>query len=362
MIDPWHTARKMIETMSTCFRTFRYFIGLLIAFSVLSTLLVQTSAAITLKIATLTPDGSEWMRLIREGAAEIAQKTDGRVEFKFYPGGIMGDDKAVMRKIRIGQLQGGVVTAGTLTGAFSDLQAYNLPILFDSLEEVDYVRSHMDSIIMEGIRAGGFVTFGLAEGGFAYLMSKEPIVSTADLRKHKIWIPTDDPISLETAAVFGLKPIPLAVTEVRTALQTGLINTVTTSPIGAIALQWHTQVNYIADTPLIYLYAVFAVERRAFERLTAEDQTVVADVMQNVWAQIDRQNRRDNIQAWNALQNQGIRLVKPEPAQQKEWKQIAAEVRDRMIESGQISRDMMTQLQNHLRDFRAKNTASVKKN
>ncbi len=345
------------------FRTFRYLIGLLlIACSVLSTLLVSPSGAITFKIATLTPDGSEWMKVIRAGAEQIATKTGGRVEFKFYPGGIMGDDKAVMRKIRIGQLHGGVVTSGTLTDAFRDVQVYNMPIIFDSLEEVDYVRSQMDSILIKGMREGGFVTFGLAEGGFAYLMSKDPVVSIADLRKHKLWIPTDDPISLETAAVFGLKPIPLGVPEVRTALQTGLIDTVTTSPIGAIALQWHTQVNYIADTPLIYLYAVFAVERRAFERISSDDQVTVAEVMQSVWAQIDQQNRRDNIKALDALQNRGIRLVKPTPTEQQEWKQNAAEVRNRMIESGQISRDIMTQLQNHLRDFRARKTASFEKN
>jgi TRAP-type C4-dicarboxylate transport system substrate-binding protein len=227
---------------------------------------------------------------------------------------------------------------------------------------VDYVRSHLDPVLVEGLRKGGFVIFGFAEGGFAYLMSKEPIITTADLRKQKIWIPADDPISLETASVFGLKPIPLGVPEVRTALQTGLIDTVTTSPIGAIALQWHTQVNYIADTPLIYLYAVFAIERRAFDRISADDQAVITQVMQKVWAQIDRQNRLDNIEAMKALQNQGVRLVKPQPDVQQKWKQIAAEVRNRMIDSGQVSQGIMTRLQNHLRDFRAEKTATVGKN
>ena len=347
--------------MTNHYRILKHLICLLVAGVVLLTFSTTASEALTLKIATLTPDGSEWMKVIRAGAKEINTKTDGRVRFKFYPGGIMGNDKAVMRKIRIGQLQGGVVTAGTLSRAFRDVQAYNLPIIFDSLEEVDYVRSHLDPVLVEGMREGGFVTFGLAEGGFAYLMSKKPITSTEELRQQKIWVPTDDPISLETAAVFGLKPIPLGVPEVRTALQTGLIDTVTTSPIGAIALQWHTQVNYIADTPLIYLYAVFAIERRAFERISAEDQAVIMQVMQKVWDQIDQQNRLDNISALKALQNQGIRLVKPEPAVQQKWKQIAAEVRQRMIESGQVSRGMMTRLQNHLRDFRAKKTAAVEK-
>ena len=334
----------------------------MIAIVVIIALPATSLQAITLKIATISPDGSKWMKMIREGAKEITRKTEQRVKFKFYPGGVMGNDSAVMRKIRIGQLQGGALTAGTLSGAYRDIQAYHLPIIFDSLDEVDYVRGHLDSVMVEGIQEGGFVTFGLAEGGFAYLMSKNPILSAEDLRKQKVWIPADDPVSLQTAAVFNLKPIPLSVPEVRTALQTGLIDTVTTSPIAAVALQWHTQVNYISDTPLIYIYAVLAIDRRAFDRISAEDQAVVREIMQGVWKKIDRQNRQDNIAALKALQNQGIRLVKPEPQEQRRWKQIAAEVPKRMIESGQISSDIVNRLQNHLRDFRSKKTASVGKN
>lgn len=348
--------------MSDTTKIARHLLGLLVAGCMFLAPLVSSSEAITLKIATLSPDGSVWMKMIRDGAKEIARRTEQRVKFKFYPGGVMGDDKAVMRKIRIGQLQGGVVTIGTLSEVYHNVQVYHLPILFDSLEEVDYVRRRMDPILIEGLREGGFVTFGLAEGGFAYLMSKEPIVSADDLRKQKVWIPSDDPMSIETAAVFEIKPIPLGVPEVRTALQTGLIDTVTTSPIAAIALQWHTQVNYISDAPLIYLYAVMAIDRRAFDRISAEDQAVVREIMQDVWNMIDRNNRQDNREAFDALQNQGIRIVKPGPEEQRKWKQLAAEVPRKMIEAGEISRDILTQLQDHLRDFRTQKATSVEKN
>ena len=345
--------------MSNPLRISRHWIGLLIAFGIFWMPMVPSSQAVTLKIATLSPDGSPWMKMMRDGAKEIAGRTNQRVKFKFYPGGVMGDDKAVMRKIRIGQLQGGAVTAGTLSSAYRDVLAYHLPIVFNSLEEVDYVRSRLDPVITEGMRKGGFVTFGLAEGGFAYLMSKKPILSVEDLRKQKVWIPADDPISLETAAAFRLKPIPLGVPEVRTALQTGLIDTVTTSPIAAIALQWHTQVNYISDTPLIYLYAVLAVERRSFERISEADQAVVREVMQAVWKKIDRQNRKDNAAAFDALQNQGIRIVKPEPEEQRKWKQLAAEVPRKMIDSGEISPEFMAQIESLLREFRSQKAASI---
>ncbi|MFC1825665.1 TRAP transporter substrate-binding protein DctP, partial [Thermodesulfobacteriota bacterium] len=136
-----------------------------------------------IKIATLSPEGSSWMLLMRQGAKDVAQQTGKRVRFKFYPGGVMGNDKSILRKISIGQLHGGAVMAGSLAKFAPDNQIYNLPLMFKSFKEVDYIRKRMDSLIIQELEKGGFVTFGLAEGGFAYLMSKIPVKTLNDLSK-----------------------------------------------------------------------------------------------------------------------------------------------------------------------------------
>ena len=224
-----------------------------IVFVVLFFLLSSQAHAVVLKIATLPPDGSNWMITMRQGAKEVAKKTENRVRFKFYPGGVMGDDKAVLRKIRIGQLHGGILTSGSLSKYYHDILVYNLPMVFKSFAEIDYVRKRMDKIIIDGLEKSGFVIFGLADGGFAYLMSTTPVKNDDDVRKNKVWIPENDELGIETFKIMGSTPIPMPLAEVRTALQTGLINTVIASPIGAIHLQWYTQVNYMTDTPLLYL-------------------------------------------------------------------------------------------------------------
>jgi TRAP-type C4-dicarboxylate transport system substrate-binding protein len=185
------------------------------------------AAKVVLKIATLSPEGSEWMQKMREGAKEIALKTDNRVKFKFYPGGIMGSQKAVLRKIRIGQLHGGAVTAGRLAHIYPELSLYYLPMIFKSFGEVDYVRKQMDLLLISGLEGRGFVTFGLAEGGFAYLMSRAPVRNTDDLRNQKVWMPDSDMTTLGVMEAFDIKPIPLPIADVRTSLQTGLIDAVT---------------------------------------------------------------------------------------------------------------------------------------
>jgi TRAP-type C4-dicarboxylate transport system substrate-binding protein len=303
-----------------------------------------------LKIATLSPEGSAWMQKMQAGADEIHRKTNKRVRFKFFGGGIMGNDDAVLRKIRIGQLHGGAVTAGSLSHLYGDGIIYGLPMKFKSLQEIDRVRKKMDPILMEGFEKSGFVTFGLAEGGFAYLMSNNPIRTTADLRTHKVWIPGNDLITAEVLKRVGVNPIPLPIADVLTSLQTGLVDTIPAPPIAAIILQWHTRVRYLTEIPLSYAYGLLAVDRKAFAKIAPEDQQIVRDVMQQVFKDIDHQNRKDHITAMKVLQKNGIQFVQPTPEAQVEWRAAGLEVTQKLLEKGLISRQALDQLDSLLKE------------
>ena len=311
---------------------------LLLSFSLL---LSQLSIAAAIKIATLSPDGSSWMKTMRAAAKEINEKTEQRVKFRFYPGGVMGNDKSVLKKIRIGQLHGAMISGGALAKFAPNTQIYNLPLLFNNLEQVDYVRSKMDADIEKEFSDAGFVNFGLAEGGFAYVMSKHAIATPADLKKNKVWIPSDDPASESAATTFGISPIPLHLGDVLAGLQTGLVNTVTTSSIAAIALQWHTQVNYITELPLTYFYGLLAIDKKAFnKKISAQDQVIVNDVMRTAFTSINKQNRIDNASAYKAILEQGIKPIILTSEQKTLWQQKINESIANYLKQGRISPDI----------------------
>ncbi len=310
--------------------------------------------AITFKIATLSPEGSMWMEKMRQGAKEVATETQNRIKFKFYPGGVMGNDKAVLRKIRIGQLQGGAVVGGSLSNFFPANQIYAQPMKFTSLDEVDYIRQHMDAFVVDGLDKAGFVTFGITGGGFAYIMSKKPIKTIQDLQKRKVWIPDNDKLSLDAVTAFGVSPIPLPIADVRTSLQSGLIDTVATSPVGAIVLQWHTQIKYVTNIPLIYLYAVLAIDKKKFVKLTPRDQEVVTRVMTHAFKQIGLQNRKDDSKAIAALKKQGIKFITPDKLVLDEWRKAAGSASVKMVESGTLPKDAVDKLDRLLMEFHAK--------
>ncbi|MCW8840631.1 MAG: TRAP transporter substrate-binding protein DctP [Gammaproteobacteria bacterium] len=319
-----------------------------------ASLLVTQVQATTFKIATLAPDGTSWMNEMRAAAKTIQQRTDGRVAFRFYPGGIMGNDKSVLRKMRVGQLHGGALTGGGLADILPEAQVYSLPFEFRDFAEVDYVRQQMDPLLMERLKSSGYIGFGISEGGFAYLMSDAPIAGIEDLKGHKIWVPEGDLISRSAFEATGTSPISLPLTDVLTGLQTGLVDTVATTPTGAIALQWHTRVRYLTDTPLMYIYGTLVLQQRAFEKLSKADQQVVHEVMGGTFKRLNRQNREDNQSARTALRGQGIEFVQSDAIALQQWRGVIGMAMEELVEDKLFDAAIYRQLQQHLQTYRSR--------
>jgi TRAP-type C4-dicarboxylate transport system substrate-binding protein len=313
---------------------------------------IQSVNAKVLKIATIAPDGTGWMKQMREGAKQVKKLTDGRVVLKFYPGGVMGNDGNVLRKMRIGQLQGGAVTAGSLEAIDPDIGIYGLPFLFSSLSQVDTVRKNMDARILAELENRGYVSFGLAEGGFSYMMSDEKLNTVDDVRHQKVWMPSGNKVGTVVFKHAGVSPVSLPLSDVMTGLQTGLIDTVITSPIGALALQWHTKIRYVVDVPLTYYSALMVMSKKAFSKLKADDQLMVREVMGKVFRNIDAQNRKDNIAARQALINQGIEFIELAPDALAEWHHIGDVAMHELEQKNNYTRSVYDALMDNLKAAR----------
>ncbi len=310
----------------------------------------------TFKIASLSPEGSDWMQKMRAGAKEIKQKTNGRVKFKFYPGGVMGDDQAVLRKIKIGQLHGGALAGGSLIKANQDYRIYSLLLTYQNQGEINYVRQHIDPTIKQGFEKGGFIILGMAESGFAYSMSsKVDVSSIKQLRQQKVWTPSNDKLSQETLQSFGVTPIPLPYGDVLAGLQTGLIDTVAMSPIGAIALQWYTQIKYITDMPLLYSLGILAINAKAFNKIKPADQKIVRNIMKKAFDAIETTNQKNNIEALSVLKKSGIKFIKPSNEDYKKWQELAHTANKAMVDSGQLNSKLVSQVEKLLKDYRKDN-------
>ena len=322
------------------------------------TLCTQPHTAKTLKIATASPAGSSWMQVLGDAAAEVDAATDGRVGFKFYPGGVMGDDTTVLRKMRAGQLHGGIVVTAVFGNLYTDIQAYNLPMVFRDLAEVDAVRETMDPMLIAGLAEAGFVAFGIAELGMAYAMSTKPARTVADARRLKVWAPQGDRPAARMLEAFRIAPIPLTIADVLGSLQTGLIDTVAAPPVAALPLFWHTRLKYVLDLPFMYVYGVFVVSERSLRGIAAADLAALQRIMGAAVVRVDKRNRADHDSAWQALENQGLEVIRLTPAEAAEWRSYARKAAAQWVADGIVSQPVYGALMKRLAEVRGQAPAT----
>lgn len=307
-----------------------------------------------IKIATTAPDGTAWMREMRAGADAVKTRTEGRVELKYYPGGVMGDQATVQRKIKIGQLQGGAFTGGEVSGINPDMQLYSLPFLFRSQAEVDAIRAKFDAPIKDGFEKNGFVALGLSGGGFAYIMSAREIKTRDDLKAAKVWVPQGDHIAEIAFKNAGVTPISLPLADVYTSLQTGLIDTAANTLAGAIAFQWHTKIKHIVDLPVSYVAGVLVVDKKAFDKVSAADQAVLREEMGRAFARLDQISIEDNTGAVDALKKAGIAIYTPSAEEISNWQKVGSESASQIEGEKALSMDLYKSLIETLATLRKK--------
>ena len=311
-----------------------------------------TFAQIQIKIATLAPQNSEWAEKFQKGSIEIQERTENRVKLKFYWGGAQGNAKKILQKIKIRQLHGGTFSPTDFQEIYPDLNIYGLPFLFKDFDEVDYVRDRVDNQLEQGFKNLGFNTYGFAGGGFAYILSNEPIREYEDLKNKKIWLPQGDLISYEAMRSLNLLPVPLPMTDVLTGLQTGLIDIVAIPPVVALALQWHTKINYITRVPVLYAMGFLAIDSKMINRINTDDRKVLNEVISRIYSEVDSNSQQDSENAYEALSKIGIQEIQFNRDEYQKLTDLLEEPTKKMANDGFYSLELFNEIKMYIDDFR----------
>jgi TRAP-type C4-dicarboxylate transport system substrate-binding protein len=309
-------------------------------------------AKVEMKLATVAPDGSTWMRVMNDLDAEIRERTEGEAGLKFYPGGIQGDESVVLRKIRAGQLHGGGLTGVGLGEIAPTLRVLEVPFLFRSLDEVRYVQKQLGPRFEQILRDAGWELLGWADVGFVYLFAKDPIHSIDDLRRVRMWLWEGDPLAEVFLKTVGVSPVPLAITDVVTSLQTGLIDAVYTSPYACIALQWFTKVSTMTDLPVTYAVGAVVVSRERFEKLSPSAQEIVNEACDRHFARLAEETARESDESVQVLEAKGIAITPLAKTDEAGFERIGREVREELA-STLFSQEILDQVLQTLDEYRA---------
>jgi TRAP-type C4-dicarboxylate transport system substrate-binding protein len=304
---------KLIQTISISFLT-------------VILLIVPHGAAAkttTLKIATLAPEGSAYIQALNELKAELKQKTNNEVRLRIYPGGVLGDEKDMRRKMHVGQIHGAVLTAAGLSGIFSEMDVFQIPFLFEGFDEVDYVLEKMDAFFKKGLQDKGYILLGWSEAGFIRLLSTRPIASLDDLRKAKVWTWEEATMARAIFDEASISAIPLSLPDVMVGLQTGLVEVVYAPPASAISLQWFTKTKYMTEVPLIYLIGGIVLKKNVFKKLSSDHRQVLMQLCAKYMDQIKLAIRKENQEAIKVMAKHGVKLIYPSEDQIEEFKIVS---------------------------------------
>jgi len=289
--------------------------------------LVRAAEPVLIKFATLAPEGSTWINHLREIEKAVREKSEGRVGFRIYAGGVAGDELDVLKKIRIAQIHCAGFSGVGFGQILPMVSVLDLPFLFRSDDEIDLAHRDLETFFGDQFRTKGFEFLAWAEVGNVHLFSQFPIAKVADMTRRKVWAWTGDPIAKETFSAMGTNPILLAIADVTTALNTGMIDTVYAPPLGAIALQWNLYTRFMMSMPLAHSTGAVLMARNYWERIPPDLQQIIRGEFRRGMAALTLELRKQTDASLKDLRQSGMTILPmPEEGDLRDFYKVHDEV------------------------------------
>ncbi len=236
-------------------------------------------AGVVIKFATLAPEGTPWMQIMREMSREVERKSSGEVSFRFYPGGIAGDERDVIRKMRIKQLHGGAFTGFGLGLMLPESRVLELPLLLRDASEADHVAAAALPHFEKAFDQKGYVLLSLNEAGPVFIFSKPALRTIQDVVRAKMWQWQGDTLVQAMFKAFDISPVPLTLPDVLPSLQSGLIDACYGTPLSVLAFQWFTRVKYRVLPAITRVMGALVVTRHQWQKLSPDQQAMVRETV-----------------------------------------------------------------------------------
>jgi TRAP-type transport system periplasmic protein len=319
-----------------------------------SCLAAGQDAKVVIKMAAIAPQGTNIANVFEEIGKQVWEKTNHEVAFKIYWGGVQGDEKDVLRKMKLGQLQGGGFMGSTLGTIVPEVRVTEIPYVFWNSGEVDYVRSQLENSMTKKFADKGFVVLGWMDLGFIYSFSKVPITSLEVARKQKWWVMEGEPMGRAMFDALNISPISLSLSDVATALSTNLIDCAPSTPFGAVAFRWYTRFKYMDGFPSTSILGATLINKDIWDKISPGSQKIIMEIARKEHENIVRTMRKDNAKSLVLLKKSGVHVLSRDEGNIKEYDYVIAaakKARESLI--GKLySRELLERTLTLLEDYR----------
>ena len=279
--------------------------------------------ALTIKLGTVAPANSSWDLVLRRLAADWSRISDGEVELKIFAGGIAGDEPDMIRKMRIGQLHAATLTAGSMNAIYPGSLALATPMLIRTNEEMLAVLAAVTPFLEQQLERRGFVALMWAPIGWVKFFAREPLRGIDDLRRQALWIGDAGATEIRAWQQAGFEVVALPVTEVTTALQSGMVDAYLASPLAAASFQWFGLTPHMNDLSLAPLYGSLVISKRVWERVPEAVRPRLRAVAQAAAERLSASAHEQDDLAVHVMRAHGLQVYEATAALEREFQQIA---------------------------------------
>ncbi len=297
----------------------RRFFPLLIAVIGLS---IAAQAQVLVRMGTLAPKDSRWYQILIEMGQKWSQATGGKLKLRVYPGGAQGDEPEMVQKMRIHELQAVALSGAGMSGIDASVSALQIPLMFDSYDELDWVRDRIAPRLEKALLSRGYVVLNWADAGWVHFFSKEPEVMPDDFRKIRLCVLQGDSATYELYKNNGFQPVSLAATDILTGLQTGLIDAFQAPPLVAFTSQWFGGARNMLDIKFATLVGATLISKDVWDKFSPAEQKKILEISQESGVELRKEIRGLEDSSVAMMQTMGLNVVTATPQARAAWKQL----------------------------------------
>jgi TRAP-type C4-dicarboxylate transport system substrate-binding protein len=283
-----------------------------------------------IRIATLAPRGTPAFKTLDMWNAKLQEKTGGRVKLTFLAGGVAGDERDVIRKMKVGQIDGSGLSSVGLGQIYRPILVLQMPGMFQNDDELHAVRKAMDPAWKQEFKARGFVMLGWFDVGFGRVFSKQPIERPTDYRKVRAWMWREDPMFPSFMEIVGATGVPLGLPEVFPALSTGMVDTVVASSVAAVGLQWFRYLTHMSAEASVAIVGASLITKSKFDSLPKDAQEILLETSPLAHEKLNEDTRVAEKIAHQTLLSRGMKVFYAQKYE-AEWIEAGRKLREKLI-------------------------------
>jgi TRAP-type C4-dicarboxylate transport system substrate-binding protein len=292
---------------------------------------VAAGTQIEIKVATLAPRNSPFMREFEKLDKKLRAGTNDAVRIRLYTSGSAGDENDVLRKMRTGQLDAAMITSDGLGLVLPEVNVLRTPGVVTTYKQLEAVQNVMLPEFNKSFEEKGFKLIAWGEAGEYRYFSREPVVQPSDIKRMRPWLWPSSPIMKEMWKAIGATPVPLGMGEVYGAVQTKMIDLVESTPITYVALQWqNTDLAYVTDETSGVLIGAWLINKSVFDKLQPEWQKLMLSLADENNQAMRMRTREADGQAFKRLVERGLKVTKLNDAGKKQMAEVRQQVRSAM--------------------------------